>query len=518
MSKRSCRPNREKIKAHRREKKQQQKLLREMQKAQGLIPKSHGTTPNTKSTYETVEEEIEGRIEATTGQMNIIKMQLPSLLRRLNKIPDPRNPKKIKHSLTLLMLYGILMFVFQMSSRREVNRDMTNPQIAENLRMMFPELTDIPHADTLFRLLSKIDTNQIEKALIDMIRRLIQKKKFRKYLINNCYPIAIDGTQKMPFKAIWCEELLQRKIKSGGKKQTSDDEDDTKTEMEDEYQYYVYVLEANLSFRNGMVIPLLSEFLEFEQGDMENNKQDCEQRAFTRLAKRLKSYFPRLPILLLLDGLYANGPIMEQCHNYNWQFMIVLKENSLSTVWEKFDSQQKNLPKNRYWRDWGARYQHFKWVNNIYYYFSGKNISINIVICDEDWEIVDKQNDIVPQQSRHAWISSRPLSRDNVHQRCNLGARYRWGIETCFLVEKHQGYHYEHCFAFDWQAMKGYHYLMRLGHTFNTLARFSQKLAASFRQRGVRGFIKFVYITLTGPLDPQEVEARLSQPFQLRLE
>jgi len=35
-------------------------------------------------------------------------------------------------------------------------------------------------------------------------------------------------------------------------------------------QYYVYVLEANLAFHNGMVIPLLSEFLEYEKGDSEN--------------------------------------------------------------------------------------------------------------------------------------------------------------------------------------------------------------------------------------------------------
>ncbi len=67
--------------------------------------------------------------------------------------------------------------------------------------------------------------------------------------------------------------------------------------------------------------------------------------------------------------------------------------------------------------------------------------------------------------------------------------------------------------------MKGYHYLMRLAHVFNTLARFSCALARSFRKLGVRGFITFVYNTLTGPwLDPEEIEAKFSQPFQLRLE
>ena len=119
---------------------------------------------------------------------------------------------------------------------------------------------------------------------------------------------------------------------------------------------------------------------------------------------------------------------------------------------------------------------------------------------------------------KYAWISSRPISRLNVHTRCNLGARYRWGIEAGFLVEKHQGYSYEHAFAKNWNAMKGYHYLMRLAHLFNTLARFSKALAGLFSALGVRAAIGFIRNTLTGPwLDPQEVEQRLNRPFRLRL-
>ena len=52
---------------------------------------------------------------------------------------------------------------------------------------------------------------------------------------------------------------------------------------------------------------------------------------------------------------------------------------------------------------------------------------------------------------------STPLTKHNVHERCNLGARYCWGIEAGFLVEKHQGYHYKHVLALDWNFMKRYH-------------------------------------------------------------
>jgi len=37
----------------------------------------------------------------------------------------------------------------------------------------------------------------------------------------------------------------------------------------------VYVVEVNLVLENGMVIPLMSEFLEYNKGDTAEEKQDC---------------------------------------------------------------------------------------------------------------------------------------------------------------------------------------------------------------------------------------------------
>ncbi len=204
------------------------------------------------------------------------------------------------------------MFIFQLGSRREVNRVMTRPQFIENLQQFFPELERLPHADTLYRLLRDIDVEHIEQAHADLIRRLIRDKKFLRFLINNCYPIAIDGSQKFTRDHLWDVNPLQR---THGKEENS------------HTQYYVYVLEASLSFRNGMVIPLLSEFLEYDKGDTDSNKQDCEQRAFHRLSTRLKQLFPNLHIILLLDGLYANGPVMARCHQLNWVHDRTQKQN-----------------------------------------------------------------------------------------------------------------------------------------------------------------------------------------------
>ena len=292
MSKPNRRPNRAAIKQQRKEKKKAEKQLLAEQRTQGLNTQVTPSIKNGKSNYQTSDEEKIARMTAVTEQHRIFQASLPILLRRLSKIPDPRNPKKIKYKLTLLMMYGVLVFVFQMTSKREANRKMTRPMFVENLKLLFPEIEELPHGDTLMRLLEKIDVCEIENAQLDLVHSLIRKKKFVRYLINGRYPIAIDGTQKFSRDYLWDEECLTRKVKKGDGEGR---------------QYYVYVLEASLAFHNGMTIPLMSEFLSYTEGDTDTNKQDCEIKAFKRLSKRLKSRFKRLPIMVLLDGFIPTG-------------------------------------------------------------------------------------------------------------------------------------------------------------------------------------------------------------------
>ena len=140
MSKLSQRPGREEIKQLRKDRQKAQKDLRSKQKAEGFTILERPSTPNRKSEYKSVEEEQDAREFAATEQARILHSQLPILLKRFSKIKDPRNPKKVKHKLTLLMIYGTLMFVFQMSSRREANKEMTRPQFMESLKLLFPDL------------------------------------------------------------------------------------------------------------------------------------------------------------------------------------------------------------------------------------------------------------------------------------------------------------------------------------------------------------------------------------------
>ena len=141
------------------------------------------------------------------------------------------------------------------------------------------------------------------------------------------------------------------------------------------------------------------------------------------------------------------------------------------------------------------------------------------MVCEERWQEIDSRTgEEVTKQGRHVWLSDRPLSRENVHERCNLAARHRWGIESEILVEKRCGYHYEHCFSFSRRAMRGYHYLMRIAHALNVLVQHCIELAGIVGELGARGFIVFIRETLSGPwLDREAVLELLDSRRQLRL-
>ncbi|MBK7237641.1 MAG: hypothetical protein IPI02_19265 [Sterolibacteriaceae bacterium] len=171
-------------------------------------------------------------------------------------------------------------------------------------------------------------------------------------------------------------------------------------------------------------------------------------------------------MMLLLDGLYPNGPVLERCRDYHWQFMIVLKDDSLPTVWTEYGALLKFKPDNEHRQSWGERAQHFRWVNDIRYEYGPNHRhhrDVHVVLCRENWQALDEDGEIVTKTAKHAWISSQSCGA-RTSTNAAIWRRVTVRGSSCNLVEKHHGYRYEHLFAKNWNAMRGYHYLMRLAH------------------------------------------------------
>lgn len=109
------------------------------------------------------------------------------------------------------------------------------------------------------------------------------------------------------------------------------------------------------------------------------------------------------------------------------------------------------------------------------------------------------------------------MAKANSYHGCTRMGRYRWRIENNILTEKHQGYEYEHCYSFTWNAMEGYHYLMKIARLLNAIACNSELLLPRVKAVGIRGFITCLRNALSCILlDREAVRQAAECNYQLR--
>lgn len=167
-----------------------------------------------------------------------------------------------------------------------------------------------------------LEPTAIEKLKTSMIHTLLRRRCLEKFRYRKRhYILVVDGTELYRWSEPHCSHCLY--AASGPKK---------------ELQYYHRVLEIKLVSESGLCFSLLSEFIE---NGGEDSKQDCELKAFYRLSRRLKETFPKLPVLLLADGIYPKGPVFALCREFNWKYIFVLQDKVLPSVWEDFEGLMK---------------------------------------------------------------------------------------------------------------------------------------------------------------------------------
>jgi hypothetical protein len=74
---------------------------------------------------------------------------------------------------------------------------------------------------------------------------------------------------------------------------------------------------------------------EFSSEDV--HKQQCELSAFKVVSRIIKDRFPKLKICVLLDSLYANGPVFDICEELKFNYFIFRENGSMKTVGEDCD-------------------------------------------------------------------------------------------------------------------------------------------------------------------------------------
>ncbi|MCC3358972.1 transposase family protein [Bacillus sp. REN16] len=255
--------------------------------------------------------------------MKIQKHFFKDLTKMFKKVNDPRSQSYITYDPEVLLFMIILKNATGLKSMRNMTDRFNKEECIENIKKVLniENLEELPHYDTINNFLSKLDITELEKIRIYMIKELLKKRCFEDYRIEGKYwAIVFDGTGLFKFNERHCEHCLKRERKN--------------EETGEATAYYMHhVLEAKLIVGE-MVFSIGSEFIENESEDV--SKQDCEIKAFYRLAEKIKGIFKRLPICMQGDSLYACEPVFKLCQKYKWKYLLRFKEGRIKTVASEF--------------------------------------------------------------------------------------------------------------------------------------------------------------------------------------
>jgi hypothetical protein len=360
-------------------------------------------------------------------------------------VTDGRNPNLITYPLAQLLCTGVLLYVFRLGSRRQIQYQLRENGPSQAKMESWFDVAAVPHGDTLNYGYQRLQPAELQEVVCRMLAGLIRKKVLYRWRLFDNFMVAVDGTGVLTFGERHCPGCLTQKMNTG------------------ETLYYHPILEAKLITANGFAFSIMTEFI--ENRNPQADKQDCELRAFYRLAARLKQRFPRLPICLLLDGLYAGGPTFQLCQDYNWRYLIVLQDKDLPQVHRSYHTVLPHVPENHKRVLLGAKrdtVQDYRWVRNIAYTDSQeRNHHLNMIVCQETKP--NRRREASTSTSK--WLTNFIPTHNNVDTLANQGGRSRWKIENeGFNVQKNGGYNLEHPYSQDDAARKVFYFLLQIAH------------------------------------------------------
>jgi hypothetical protein len=309
----------------------------------------------------------------------------------------------------------------------------------------------LPNLDTAHKLLKQLKPKELETVKKSMIVQLITRKVLHKFrLLGHYFNIAIDGTGIHSYSYEPYEECPFKESKRGKK------------------TWLLQVLEAKIVCGNGFSISICTEWVRNTR-DGTFDKQDCELKAFARLADKLKKSFPRLPICITADGLYPNNTVFDICENNNWKYIITLKEGNLKTVWEEITFLERIKDNIK-----AEKTKLAPLAKTTGQYFAYKEIeyqkhALSIVDCQE--KLIKIKNKELKSSKRFVHVTNIGLSKDKIIELSDAG-RLRWRIENeGFNEQKNGGYKLEHKYARkDFNATRNYYQCLQIAHMINQLA------------------------------------------------
>lgn len=293
----------------------------------------------------------------------------------ISKLPDHRDQDFIYYSVPHFVYWGLSLFLTHQGSLHQHGLRKGDTQFIRNFCLFTGcSESDLASEDTVIGFFKKLDPVFLEQAWFKTIQTLIRGKSFDFGKHGNRWMLAFDGTGGGSSARPYDAHSLKRVRVDG-----------TTT-------YHRSSLVTFLVLEEGFAIPIAVEFI--ENMEVNASKQDCEIKAFHRLAKKIKGAFPQTPIWLLGDALYADQNVIRTCQQYGWGYSLNLKETDLSAFWRDAQEILKLCPQNKLVvketrPDQKTRNKTYQWVNDIDY--QGLKLSV-VFLEEEEWQSQEERD------------------------------------------------------------------------------------------------------------------------------
>jgi hypothetical protein len=234
------------------------------------------------------------------------------------------------------------------------------------------------------------------------------------------YLLALDGTEYFWSDSIHCPCCLCRESSTGKK------------------SYYHQML-AGALVKPGKkeVLAVAPEPIVKQDGD---NKNDCERNAGKRFLRKFRAEHPRLPIIIVEDGLASNAPHIRLLKELDMRFLLIVKEDDHEHLWEEMlrahNENRATCMSYEHPTEPGVTC-HISFIHDLPLNKSNSDLRVNFLMYSE-------YASDGTRQKHFAWVTDLPITEENAPTLV-AGGRARWKIENeTFNTLKNQGYHFEH--------------------------------------------------------------------------
>ena len=371
----------------------------------------------------------------------------PDLNAWLDRLPDTRDPDACVYPTRFLAWWGLWLYLAQLGSRRQLDfqLDAWGTHVLANLnRLAGTQQSTRPVHDTLDYFVAHVGPAGFAALRTLLVHRLVRMRVPDPARLLGHLVVPIDATGLLCWHRRHCDHCLTQRHKSGT-------------------LYLHNVLEAKLLGPAGLVISVASEFIDNADASAakgqsaEAVKQDCELKAFSRLAPQLKRVFPQARLVIGGDNLFACGRVLQACQQNTWEYVLTFKPGGMPALWQEFQMLLPLCPKHRLERTLadGTR-QVYRWVRDLEYTDEEKRPwRFHGIEC---WETA-----ATGAATQYAWITRLPVSAANVEAIAQKGGRSRWKIENeGFNRQKNSGLNLEHVYSSDPEKWQAYYYLLQI--------------------------------------------------------